>query len=205
MTQPRAGFLRGVSVGGLGRAAQAAAAGTIESAYTPSIFDKCETVAAPGGARKRLLLSSAARARMGWMSGRRRRSAHVRVLRPKCGTAVRGKPDDPSLQHDRQDTGMAARRWSAIRDHFGDTAGTLDNGEGSTLVVTKIGATDACHVAYVQAAGNAKATPGTRNRGWTSARLFPWARQATDLRCGRKTDRIDPHLAHRCCDGYWPV
>ncbi len=37
-----------------------------------------------------------------------------------------------------------------------------DNGEGSTLVVTKLGRDDACHVAYVDATGNPKANEQAR-------------------------------------------
>jgi hypothetical protein len=34
--------------------------------------------------------------------------------------------------------------------------------EGSTLVVTKLGETDACHLAYIEATGNAKANDQAR-------------------------------------------
>ena len=37
-----------------------------------------------------------------------------------------------------------------------------DNGEGSTLVVTKLGRDDSCHVAYVDATGNPKANEQAR-------------------------------------------
>ncbi len=37
-----------------------------------------------------------------------------------------------------------------------------DNGEGSTLVITKLGRDDACHVAYVDATGNPKANEQAR-------------------------------------------
>jgi hypothetical protein len=37
-----------------------------------------------------------------------------------------------------------------------------DNGEGSTLVVTKLGHDDACHVAYVDATGNPRANEQAR-------------------------------------------
>ena len=51
-----------------------------------------------------------------------------------------------------------------------------DNGEGSTLVVTKIGATDACHIAYVQATENAKANALAREIADGQARGFSCGR-----------------------------
>jgi hypothetical protein len=37
-----------------------------------------------------------------------------------------------------------------------------DNGEGSTLVITKLGSDDSCHVAYLDATGNPKANEQAR-------------------------------------------
>jgi hypothetical protein len=47
-----------------------------------------------------------------------------------------------------------------------------DNGQGSTLVVTKLGKTDACHVAYVTATGNPNANDLARKVADTLARGF---------------------------------
>lgn len=47
-----------------------------------------------------------------------------------------------------------------------------DNGEGSTLVVTKLGDTDACHVAYVVATGNPNANALARQVADGQARGF---------------------------------
>lgn len=50
-----------------------------------------------------------------------------------------------------------------------------DNGEGSTLVVTKLGTTDACHVGYVTATGNPNANVLAREVADTLARGFDCA------------------------------
>ena len=47
-----------------------------------------------------------------------------------------------------------------------------DNGQGSTLVVTKLGRSDACHVAYVMATGNPNANVLARKVADTIARGF---------------------------------
>ncbi|MFZ2017236.1 MAG: hypothetical protein WAU90_01005 [Methyloceanibacter sp.] len=47
-----------------------------------------------------------------------------------------------------------------------------DDRKGSTLVVTKLGKTDACHVAYVEAAGNHKANEQARAIADKDARGF---------------------------------
>lgn len=47
-----------------------------------------------------------------------------------------------------------------------------DNGQGSTLVVTKLGETDSCHVAYVAATGNPNANVLARKVADTLARGF---------------------------------
>ena len=48
-----------------------------------------------------------------------------------------------------------------------------DNGpKGETLVVTKLGTTDACHVAYVKADGNPKANEMAREIADSRARSF---------------------------------
>jgi len=50
-----------------------------------------------------------------------------------------------------------------------------DNGEGSTLVVTKLGTTDACHVGYVTATANPNANVLARTVADTLARRFDCA------------------------------
>jgi hypothetical protein len=50
-----------------------------------------------------------------------------------------------------------------------------DNGQGSTLVVTKLGQTDACHVAYVTATGNPNANVLARKVADTLSRGFDCA------------------------------
>lgn len=52
-----------------------------------------------------------------------------------------------------------------------------DNGQGSTLVVTKLGKTDACHVAYVTATGNPNANVLARKVADTEARGFDCAKE----------------------------
>jgi hypothetical protein len=47
-----------------------------------------------------------------------------------------------------------------------------DNGEGSTLVVTKLGDTDACHMAYIVATGNPRANELAREVADSQARGF---------------------------------
>ena len=49
---------------------------------------------------------------------------------------------------------------------------SVDGKSGSTLVVTKLGKDDACHVAYVEAAGNPKANEQARAHADTLARGF---------------------------------
>ena len=49
---------------------------------------------------------------------------------------------------------------------------SVDGKTGSTLVVTKLGKDDACHVAYVEAAGNPKANEQARAHADTLARGF---------------------------------
>lgn len=55
---------------------------------------------------------------------------------------------------------------------------SADDKKGSTLVVTKLGKDDACHVAYVEAAGNPKANEQARALADRLARGFDCKRDA---------------------------
>jgi hypothetical protein len=65
-----------------------------------------------------------------------------------------------------------------------------DNGQGSTLVVTKLGKTDACHVAYVTATGNPNANLLARKVADTLARGFDCANDRVH-QYGPDGDRTD--------------
>ena len=55
---------------------------------------------------------------------------------------------------------------------------SVDDKKGSTLVVTRLGKSDACHVAYVEGAGNPKANEQARALADTLARGFDCKRDA---------------------------
>jgi hypothetical protein len=65
----------------------------------------------------------------------------------------------------------AAGRWSPFATIL-RFKWEVDGEKGSTLVVTKLGADDACHVAYVEAAGNPQANEQARAIADRDARAF---------------------------------
>jgi len=154
--------------------AQAAAAGTIESIYTPLDLDTCETVAAPEAAEDGAVFRCQGfqgmdvrvaegdlRMFVSYGPSAERQTAANQTI-PVFNTI--GKTLEWRLDDGAAFATILRYRWDS------------DNGEGSTLVVTKLGATDACHVAYVQAAGNATANVLAREIADGQARGFSCGR-----------------------------
>lgn len=174
MTQPRTGVLGAFLWAASMLPAPAAAAGTIESTYTPLDLDTCETAAAPeapeDGAVFRCegLHGMDVRVAEGDLrmfvsygpSAERQTVANQTI--PVFNTI--GKTLEWRLDDGAPFATILRYRWDS------------DNGEGSTLVVTKIGATDACHVAYVQATENATANALAREIADGQARGFSCGR-----------------------------
>ena len=154
--------------------AQAAGAGTIESTYTPLDLDNCENVGAPEAPEDGAVFRC-----------KGLRGMDVRIAEGDLRMFVSYGPGAEKQTAAREtlpafNTVGKTLEWrvddgepfaTIVRFHWDS-----DGAKGSTLVVTKLGTTDACHVAYVQAAGNANANALAREIADGQARGFACGR-----------------------------
>ncbi|MEM7399315.1 MAG: hypothetical protein AAF354_10270 [Pseudomonadota bacterium] len=154
--------------------APAAVAGTIESVYTPLVLEECENTTPPeiaehgavftceghGGLDVRVAEGDL-RMYVSYGDGAGSQTAAGQTI-PAFNTT--GETLEWRLIDGRPFATILRLRWDS------------DGRKGSTLVVTKLGEADACHVAYVQATENPDANVLAREIADADARRFSCAR-----------------------------
>ena len=166
------GFFKFSAVLGLGilGLAPAASAETIESAYTPLVLEQCENVTPPelversaifhcagfGGMTVRVVEGDL-RMYVSYGEGAEHQKAAGQTI-PAFNTT--GETLEWRIEDGKPFATILRLRWDS------------DGRKGSTLVVTKLGETDACHVAYVRAERNPGANALAREIADKDARRF---------------------------------
>lgn len=152
----------------------AALAEAIESVYTPLELEDCENITPPEAAEHGGVFSCEGLGGIG-----------VRVAEGDLRMFVSYGSDAASQTAAEQtlpafNTTGETLEWRLAK---GEPFATIlrfrwdsDGAKGSTLVVTKLGKADACHVAYVMATGNARANALAREVADGQARGFDCAR-----------------------------
>jgi len=150
--------------------ASPAAAGTIESTYTPLDLDGCTNITPPDAPDDSAVFRCEG---LGGMA--------VRVAEGDLRMFVSYGPHAAEQTAARQTLPVFNMIGKTLEWRLDDGApfATIlryrwdsDNGEGSTLVVTTLGDADACHVAYVRATENPNANALAREVADSQARGF---------------------------------